>query len=208
MKRQHLILSLLSLIAVCVLLLSPGCKLVGTQSAQEETQSSKVTFTDTLSSTRRPLSMLGYYSWVQQCSISELMKEYERLETNNADDDDGSQKNNLRLALLLSLSDKPFGDDIRARSILERYLGTKSGDGEDEDEAFAIFLLDLLKEREKYQSQVKSLQTQVEDYPVVMGELRKERALRNKLEDQVQQLKNIEENLIERERVDIPPTTD
>lgn len=208
MKRHCLISNLLTSLTVCLVLMLPACKLVGTQSAQDEIQSSKVTFRDTPSSTRHSPSMLAYYSWVQRCSLSELMKEYERLETNAADDDDGAQQINLRLALLLSLPDKSFGDDVRARLILKRYLGAKSGDGEDEDEAFALFLLDLLKERERYKSQVKSLETQVEDYPVVMSELRKERALRYKLEDQVQQLKNIEENLIEREQVNIPATKD
>lgn len=204
MKRQRLISRLLNSFAVCVLLTLLGCELVGTQNAQDETHTSTVTFADTLSLTRRPQSMLGYYSWVQRCSMSELIKEYERLERSAADD--GAQRIDLQLALLLSLPEKPFGDDVRARSILKRYLGTKSADGE--DEAFALFLLELLKERQWYKSQVKTLESQVEDYQVVMNELQKERALRSKLEDQVQQLKNIEENLIEREQVKMPPATD
>lgn len=204
MKRRCLIFGLVT--TFCILLVSQGCELVGTHNIQDKTQTSKLTIGDTLSSRKRPLSMLAYYSWAQRCSMSELMEEYGRLERGAKNDDDGSQKIDLRLALLLSLPDRPFSDDVRAYSILKHYLNTEPDDGE--DAAFALFLLELLNERERYRSQLKSLQTKVENYQVVMHELRKERALRSKLEDQVQQLKNIEENLMEREQVDIPPTTD
>ncbi len=197
-------LRLLAVFAVCILLATSGCELVGTQNAQNKHGISRVASGQKQPLDERLLSMLSYYSWLQRRSSSELKIEYERLQ--RVATDDAVQRNHLRLALLLSLPENPFSDDGRARSLLQRYLNAEQKG--DEDEAFALFLLKLLEERGRYKSQVATLESKVKDYHVVMNELQKERALRSKLEDQVQQLKNIEENLIEREQVTMPPATE
>jgi hypothetical protein len=179
-----------------------GCELVETQNAQNKHALNKVTSGPRPLMDERPLSMLNYYSWIQQRPISELEREYTRLEERAKDSD--ARRDRLRLALLLSLSGTPFSDDSRALAVLERYLGFERSGGE--DEAFALFLLELLEERERFKSQVKTLASQLKDFQIVMNELQKERALRNKLEGQVQQLKNIEENLMEREQSNSPPS--
>ena len=188
MEGWPLVSRSLALLGVCVCLTPLGCELVETQNkhARNEVTSRHILQTD-----EHPLSMLNYYSWIQQCSASELEREYVRLEGRL--EIEGDRTDRLRLAVLLSLSQTPFGDNDRARSLLERYLDSQPIDGE--EAAFALILLKLLEERVSFESQVKTLASQLKDFQIVMNELQKERALRSKLEDQVQQLKNIEQNL-------------
>lgn len=149
------------------------------------------------------LDMLNYYAWLQQLNTLTRLQEYERVA--HEFDSEKAQSDALRLSLLLSLSNEPFRDDQRAQRLLAHYLEAP-GDGIEENRAFALLLLDALKEREQQSTVVGQLQDQLNDYHRVKHELRKERELRQKLEKQLNQLKAIEESLIKREDPMIRPS--
>lgn len=158
-----------------------------------------------VSNTRaRPVNMLAYYHWLQKSTEKELQYEYQRIEGERSVD--LSRRNQLMLALLLSLPDKPLRDDHRAKVLVEGFLDEQAT-GDDTDKAFALFLHDLLKERERYEQKMDNLQRHVKDYAVMEGELEKEREMREKLENQLKQLKDFEQNLIEREHSKVLPLT-
>ncbi len=179
----------------------PGCESVGTLDPQHphrrpvHTDKWEINVSETL-------TMLGYYRWIQQCNGLERQQEYERLSSRQQPE--GEIRNQLRLSLLLSLPDAPFRDDHRAQALLQAYLNSGNLNRED-DTAFAMFLLDVLKERERQNVVVGQLQDRIKDYHYVKDELTKERAIRHKLEKQMKQLKAIEENSIKREHADVMP---
>jgi hypothetical protein len=149
--------------------------------------------------------MLNYYAWIQQLNTLARLQEYERVAREFDTDKHKAQGDALRLSLLLSLSNEPFRDDQRAQKLLTHYLETTEDEVGD-NRAFALLLLDALKERERQSTVVGKLQGQLNDYHRVKDELRKERELRQKMEKQLNQLKAIEESLIKRENPVVRPS--
>ncbi len=143
------------------------------------------------------MSMLSYYQWLKQCTGGELRQEYERVV--NGRTPDGELRDRVRLALLLSLPNKPFRDDQRAMTLLHGYLHS-GGPRRKDDMAFAMMLMDILNERERHRTVSDQLRQQTQTYHSIVEELHKERALRRDLQGQMDQLKEIEENIIEREQ--------
>ena len=178
-----------------------GCESVGTLDPQHQHRRSVYTDRWEINGSET-LTMLGYYRWIQQCNGDERLLEYERLSSGPRPED--ARANQLRLSLLLSLPDAPFRNDRRAQALLQAYLDSGNVSRED-DTAFAMFLLDVLKERERQKVVVGQLQDRIKDYRYVKDELSKERAIRHKLEKQMKQLKAIEENLIKREHAEVVP---
>jgi len=152
----------------------------------------------------RPVNMLTYYHWLQQSTEKELKHEYERIEVERSVD--MSRRNQLMLALLLSLPNRPLRDDDRAKILVDGFLDEQAT-GDDADKEFALFFRDLLKERERYEKKMDILQRHVKDYALMKEELEKEREMREKLENQMKQLKDFEQNLIEREHSEVLPLT-
>ncbi|MCP4406835.1 MAG: hypothetical protein GY807_03585 [Gammaproteobacteria bacterium] len=150
-------------------------------------------------------SMLSYYRWLLQHSGKAMQGEYEHVEGTYAAHE--TLRNRLMLALLLSLQDRPFRDDRRAKILVKGILSNDETVAED-DRALASFIDNLLKERERYEDEADKLRRRVQDFNVVVNELHEERALREKLENQLEQLKDIEENLIERERSERLPLSE
>ena len=186
---------------LCLIGVVSGCESVGTLDPQHQHRRS--VYTDRWEfNGGEALTMLSYYRWIHQCNGDERQLEYERLSSGLKPED--VRKNRLRLSLLLSLPDAPFRDDHRAQALLHAYLDSGHLSQED-DTAFAMFLLDVLKEREQQKVVVGQLQDRLKDFLYVKDELNRERATRHKLEKQMKQLKAIEENLIKREHAEVVP---
>ena len=186
---------------LCLLFVVPGCESVGTLDPQQQPRRSVYADRWEISESET-LNILSYYRWIQQCNGDERQREYERLSSGLEPEE--ALRSQLQLSLLLSLPDTPFRDDHRAQALLQAYLNSGNLNRED-DTAFAMFLLDVLKERERQKVVVGQLQDRIKDYRYVQDELSKERAIRHKLEKQMKQLKAIEENLIKREHADVKP---
>jgi hypothetical protein len=147
-------------------------------------------------------SMLSYYYWLKQCTSGELYSEYQRVASGRTPDD--ALRDRLRLALLLTLPHEPFTDELRAKTLLQGYL--KSGGSHREDDVgFAMLLLEVIHERERQGKAVDNLKRQKQSYSSLKNELDRERQLRRELQSRVEQLKAIEESIIEREKTVIVP---
>jgi hypothetical protein len=203
MSDRTIIINTVALLGICVFELLSGCKLSDNQDNRMQQHQSKVDHRIS-DAQARPVNMLAYYHWLQQSTAKELKHEYERIEVERSVD--MSRQNQLMLALLLSLPDRPLRDDYRATTLVEGFLDEQAT-GDDSDEAFALFLRDLLKERERYEQKMDKLERHVKDYALMKEELEKEREMREKLENQMKQLKDFEQNLIEREHSKVLPLT-
>ena len=146
--------------------------------------------------------MLSYYHWLKQRARGELYMEYHRVASGRTPDD--ALRDRLRLALLLTLPQEPFRDEQRAKTLLQGYL--KSGGAHRKDDVgFAMLLLEVINERERHDAAVDKLTRQKKSYRSLKNELDRERQLRRDLQSRVEQLKAIEESIIEREKTVIVP---
>lgn len=142
-------------------------------------------------------SLLGYYHWLRTISEQEQLEQYEIVRAGHTADT--VYRDKLRLALLLYLPDTPFRDRQGAKQLAKEFLRTPVAH-DAEDEALAKLLLDVLQEHERVRHKSRDAQQR----------LKKERELRKTLETQLEQLKAIEQDIIESEQsinVPAPATT-
>ncbi|MEN8130650.1 MAG: hypothetical protein ABFS45_10755 [Pseudomonadota bacterium] len=196
-------LSVLLGFGVCALL--ARCKMYDTPDWRLQPPPVEIVHSDLPGRKEGSFSMLSYYRWLSQQSGKAIQREYEYMEREYTAHQ--TLRNRLMLSLLLSLTDRPFRDDHRAKTLVKGILSSDERVAEN-DRALAFFMDNLLQERERYEDEVDQLQRRIQDFNVVVNELHEERALREKLEHQLEQLKDIEENLIEREQSERLPLTE
>jgi hypothetical protein len=151
-----------------------------------------------------PPSLLKYYDWLQGQPRAAQKREYDVSHANF--DAEPNALNRLRLALVLCLPDTPFRDYATARSLMTDYLDDAANERA-ENRGLALLILGFIERNAQLQRQ----------RAVAEQQLRKEQEIRVSLEErvaqleiQVEQLKAIEDSLMETEQsinVPAPPAT-
>ena len=127
-----------------------------------------------------------YFEQIRKLPAPELSREFERVRQGFAKGKGDVAR--LQLALFATLSNASFGDNARALALLEPML--KERPGASPARSFAILLHAMLTEQKKLEESVQGLSQKLKE------EQRREDALQKQLDA----LKEMETNLMERER--------
>ncbi len=146
-----------------------------------------------------PPNLLKYYDWLAMQPPEAVEREFEISRANF--DTEPNALNRLRLALVLCTPGTPFRDYDTARSLVKDYLDNGAGE-RPEDRGLAKLILGLIDENERARRQRFAAENR----------MIKDRQIREGLEDrvreleiQVEQLKAIEDGLMETEQfINVP----
>ena len=171
--------------------LTVACAPTVTQQACAENNASPAVSVETQQIGKRP-GLLTYYQRLLNSTTEEQNREYQLLNNDHTQDDLGTEQ--LRLALVLSLPNAEFRDDQRAKALLVEYFQQGGGSNE-ADVALARVLQQMLSEREQHDREHRDAQQALES----------ERQQRKTLQTQLDQLKAIEKDIIEKEQSVVAP---
>lgn len=138
--------------------------------------------------------LLGYYRAMHRATPETVAAEYNLAE--EAIKKAVTPRNQLRLALLLSLPDPRFHNPGRAMNLLDQYLATPAWEAP-VLQNFGYVLRGLISQGNKAEDNVRAAE---ESYRRITQRLDRAEAENKTLRDQLDALKNIERSLYERQR--------